>query len=76
MINGALFESQNDEMVIVRDIELYSLTGDIIGNSKSHVYHQPEGCPSYDKVSSKNQITFESESAAQSAGYRKAGNCK
>lgn len=25
VINGALFESQNDEMVIVRDIELYSL---------------------------------------------------
>ena len=25
LINGALFESQNDEMVIVRDIELYSL---------------------------------------------------
>lgn len=50
--------------------------GDIIGNSKSHVYHLPKGCPSYDKVSAKNQIAFESESAAQSAGYRKAGNCK
>ncbi|MEE4622376.1 endonuclease [Pseudomonas alliivorans] len=50
--------------------------GDIIGNSKSHVYHLPEGCPSYEKVSAKNQIAFESESAAQSAGYRKAGNCK
>ena len=50
--------------------------GSIIGNSKSHVYHLPEGCPSYDKVSSKNQVTFESEYAAKSAGYRKAGNCK
>ncbi|WP_349970115.1 endonuclease [Pseudomonas caspiana] len=50
--------------------------GDIIGNSKSHVYHLPEGCPSYEKVSAKNQIAFESESAAQSAGYRKASNCR
>ena len=50
--------------------------GSIIGNSKSHVYHLPEGCPSYDKVSSKNQVTFDSESAAKSAGYRKTGNCK
>ena len=50
--------------------------GDIIGNSKSHSYHLPEGCPSYDKISSKNQVTFASESAAQLAGYRKAGNCK
>ena len=23
LVNGALFESQNDEMVVVRDIELY-----------------------------------------------------
>lgn len=48
----------------------------IIGNSNSHVYHLPEGCPSYDKVSSKNRIAFKSESAAQAAGYRKAGNCR
>nr|WP_244159500.1 endonuclease [Pseudomonas marginalis] len=50
--------------------------GSIIGNGKSHVYNPPEGCPSYDKVSSKTQVTSESESAAKSAGYRKAGNCK
>ncbi|WP_407310425.1 endonuclease [Pseudomonas sp. nanlin1] len=50
--------------------------GKIIGNSRSHVYHLPEGCPGYAQVSSKNQVTFASESAAQSAGYRKAGNCK
>ena len=50
--------------------------GSIIGNSKSHVYHLPEGCPIHHKVSSRNQVTFDSESAAKSAGYRKAGNCK
>jgi deoxyribonuclease-1 len=50
--------------------------GLIIGNRKSQVYHLSMGCPSYDQVSAKNQITFDSESAAQAAGYRKAGNCK
>jgi len=50
--------------------------GTIIGNSNSHVYHLPAGCPSYEKVSIKNQIAFKSESAARSAGYRKAGNCR
>ncbi|RRV05244.1 deoxyribonuclease I [Pseudomonas sp. v388] len=51
-------------------------TTSVIGNSNSHVYHLPEGCPSYDKVSAKNRIAFKSESAAQAAGYRKAGNCR
>ncbi len=50
--------------------------GKIVGNSRSHIYHLSEGCPGYAQVSSKNQVTFSSESAAQSAGYRKAGNCK
>ncbi|HGM5580834.1 TPA: endonuclease [Pseudomonas putida] len=50
--------------------------GAIIGNQNSHVYHLPSGCPSYNQVSAKNQITFASESQAQAAGYRKAGNCR
>jgi deoxyribonuclease-1 len=53
-----------------------SATGSIIGNKKSQVYHLSMGCPGYGQVSAKNQIIFESESEAQSAGYRKAGNCK
>jgi hypothetical protein len=40
------------------------------------MYQLSEDCPSYDQVSTKNQNTFDSESAAQAAGYRKAGNCK
>lgn len=48
----------------------------IIGNRKSQVYHLSVGCPSYGQVSEKNQISFTSESEAQAAGYRKAGNCK
>ena len=53
-----------------------SAAGSIIGNRNSHIYHLSMGCPGYAQVSTKNQITFDSESAAQSAGYRKAGNCK
>ncbi|MDF0731671.1 endonuclease [Pseudomonas entomophila] len=50
--------------------------GAIIGNQKSHLYHLPSGCPGYAQVSTKNQVSFESETQAQAAGYRKAGNCK
>lgn len=54
-----------------------SASGQIIrGNKNSHVYHLPSGCPSYDKISAKNQVSFHSESEAMTAGYRKAGNCK
>jgi len=51
-------------------------TGVIIGNRKSQVYHLSMGCPGYGQVSEKNQVSFTSESEAQAAGYRKAGNCK
>lgn len=51
-------------------------TGVIIGNKNSHLYHLPIGCPSYDKVSLKNQVSFGSESEAEAAGFRKAGNCR
>jgi deoxyribonuclease-1 len=51
-------------------------TGVIIGNKNSHLYHLPVGCPSYDKVSLKNQVSFGSESEAEAAGFRKAGNCR
>jgi len=53
-----------------------SAMGSIIGNRKSQVYHLSMGCPGYAQVSAKNQITFDTESEAQAAGYRKAGNCK
>lgn len=51
-------------------------SGMIIGNRNSKIYHLPQGCPSYDKVSAKNQVPFKSEAEASAAGYRKAGNCR
>lgn len=46
------------------------------GNRNSKVYHLSEGCPSYNRVSTKNRVSFSSEAEAQAAGYRKAGNCR
>jgi deoxyribonuclease-1 len=48
----------------------------IIGNRHSHIYHLPQGCPSYHRVAAKNRVQFSSETEAQAAGYRKAGNCR
>ncbi len=48
----------------------------IIENRNSKIYHLPNGCPSYDKVSLKNQVPFPTEVKAVADGYRKAGNCR
>lgn len=48
----------------------------IMGNRKSNIYHLPDGCPSYDRVSENNQVLFSSREAAEAAGYRLAGNCR
>ena len=47
--------------------------GRIIGNRKSLIYHVPGGA-SYDKVSLKNAVFFNTEEEAINAGYRKAKN--
>ena len=53
-----------------------AVSGEIIGNRNSHVYHLPNGCPSYGKVADKNRVPFTSENEAKAAGYRKASNCR
>ena len=51
-----------------------SANGKVIGNRNSKVYHLP-GCSSYNQVSEKNQVRFDSAAEAEKAGYRLAGNC-
>lgn len=53
-----------------------SSQGSVIGNKNSRVYHLSAGCPSYNQVSEKNRVLFETEAEAVEAGFRKAGNCK
>jgi endonuclease YncB( thermonuclease family)/methylphosphotriester-DNA--protein-cysteine methyltransferase len=48
--------------------------GMVVGNKNSKVYHLP-GCSSYNKVSEKNQVKFNTVAEAEAAGYRRAGNC-
>ncbi len=51
-------------------------SGVIRGNRNSKVYHLPAGCPSYGQVSARNIVEFKTETEAQAAGFRKAGNCR
>lgn len=53
-----------------------SSPAEVHGNKNSHIFHLPNGCPSYDKISSKNLVIFESEADAVAHGFRKAGNCQ
>lgn len=46
----------------------------IRGNRNSQIYHRSD-CPSYEVMSEKNIVTFETEAQAIEAGYRKAKNC-
>jgi len=49
-------------------------TGPIVGNRRSLIYAWP-GCASYDTMAPQNRVVFPSQRAAESAGYRQAGNC-
>lgn len=53
-----------------------AVSGIIVGNRNSRVYHLPQGCPGYNQVAAKNSVPFSSEGEARAAGYRKAGNCR
>lgn len=53
-------------------------TGNLIvairGNKKTMIYHRPD-CPSYNSVSEKNRVEFDSAAAAEAQHYHLAGNC-
>lgn len=48
----------------------------IVGNRNTRVYHLPDGCPSYARVTGETRVEFRSESEAEAAGFKKAGNCR
>lgn len=45
------------------------------GNRNSKIFH-PKGCSSYNAMSPRNVVNFDSEAEALNAGYRKAKNCR
>jgi deoxyribonuclease I len=50
--------------------------GVVKGHRKSKIYHLAEGCPSYNRISERNVIEFQTEREAVRQGFRKAGNCR
>jgi uncharacterized SAM-binding protein YcdF (DUF218 family) len=47
--------------------------GRFVGSINSNIYHWPE-CPFAQRISSANQIWFESEEKAKKTGYKPCGN--
>jgi len=52
-----------------------SLTGSIVASKNGVAYYLP-GCGGSSRILDKNKVYFSTETEAQSAGYRIAGNCK
>ncbi len=64
-----------DPRIIERNgSEARASQGQIIGNKNSKIYHVP-GCSSYNSVSEKNRVFFNSAQEAEDAGFRKAKTC-
>jgi len=51
------------------------VTAEVIGNRRSHLYHAPN-CRGAAATSEKNRVAFATREEAETAGYRKAGDCK
>jgi endonuclease/exonuclease/phosphatase family metal-dependent hydrolase len=51
-----------------------NLTVAIRGNKKTMIYHRPD-CPSYNAISEKNRVEFDTAAAAEAQHYHLAGNC-
>jgi deoxyribonuclease-1 len=49
-------------------------TAGVIGNRNSHVYHRPN-CPNAARIAERNRVSFDSETAAKSVGYRPGRDC-
>jgi len=48
--------------------------GTIIGNKNSQKYHRPD-CAGYRSMLERNRVFFKTVAEAESAGYKRAGNC-
>ncbi|WP_201750187.1 thermonuclease family protein [Tautonia marina] len=51
------------------------VTAGVLGNRRSFVYHTPN-CRGAASMSEKNRVPFKTAAEAESAGYRKAGDCR
>lgn len=58
----------------ITDAGAKGLTVAIRGNKKTMVYHRPD-CPSYNSISEKNRVEFDTAAAAEAQHYHLAGNC-
>ena len=47
----------------------------VIGNKRSGKYHLPH-CSGYSQINFENRVEFASEAEAETAGYRRTGNCR
>ncbi|HKQ53241.1 MAG TPA: thermonuclease family protein, partial [Pyrinomonadaceae bacterium] len=55
--------------------ETAAASGEVVGNKNSKIYHEV-GCPGYKSVSEKNRAFFKTAAEAETAGYKRAKNCK
>jgi micrococcal nuclease len=51
-----------------------TVTAEVIGNRRSHVYHQPN-CAAVVRMKVANRVRFATAAEAEAAGYRAAGDC-
>jgi micrococcal nuclease len=49
-------------------------TAEVIGNRRSHVYHQPN-CAAAVKMKDANRVRFATAAESEAAGYKQAGDC-
>lgn len=64
---------QNPPCILEAPPETIIQKGSFVGSINSNKYHWPD-CPWAEKISSENQVWFDSEEEAQAAGYIRCGN--
>ena len=62
------------QVQIYEDSTIGETGGQVVASKKGSKYHAP-WCPGAQTMKEENKIWFESEEAAEEAGYGRAGNC-